>query len=63
MNRRARRAKRAQLDARAVGVATAYQCPDCASRSQLEVDAFGVHHLHVYHDDTCPWLASRGGTS
>jgi len=56
MNRRARRAKRARPDTRAVGVATAYQCPDCDSRSRLEVDALGVHHLHVYHDDTCPRL-------
>jgi hypothetical protein len=56
MNRRARRAKRAQPDTRAVSVATAYQCPDCDSRSRLEVDASGVHHLHVYHDDTCPRL-------
>lgn len=50
-----------ELDSRAVGFASIYQCPDCQSESELEVDAFGMHHMHVYHDPTCPWLALRGG--
>ncbi|GAA1850064.1 hypothetical protein ACFQZV_07275 [Microbacterium koreense] len=64
MNRRERRAlaKAARLDARAVDAAKAYQCPDCASSTRLQVDEHGVTHLHVFHDDTCPWLTSRGGT-
>ena len=46
------------LDPRAVTVAFGYRCPDCHSETELEVDAFGVHHLHVLHDDSCPWLAA-----
>ena len=48
------------LDPRAVCFARAYHCPDCSSTTRLELDAFGVHHLTVVHDDTCPWLAARG---
>ena len=52
-----------ELDPRAVGFARAYQCPDCNAETRLEADAFGIHHLRVYHDDTCPWLASGGAGS
>lgn len=48
------------LDARTF--AAAYECPDCDSRTQLEVDSFGFYHLMVLHDESCPWLAKNEGT-
>lgn len=58
MNRKERRAlaRSAHLDARAVEFASSYRCPDCDSRTALEVDEQGVHHMHVYHHATCPRL-------
>lgn len=55
MNRRERRAK-SGLDPRVVEYARSYKCPDCDSTQSVEVDEHGIHHLHVYHDDTCPRL-------
>ena len=60
MNRRQRRA--APLDPRAVRYAHSYGCPDCDSRTRLQVDSLGVHHLTVLHDDTCPWLTQKEET-
>lgn len=56
MNRRQRRAQRTQPDAHAVAVGKAYRCPTCDADTRLVVDEHGVHHLHVFHDDTCPRL-------
>lgn len=52
-----------ELDPRAVCFARAYRCPDCTARTRLDVDAFGVHHLTVIHEDTCPWLSTREASS
>ena len=49
------------LDPRVVDFARAYECPDCNAHTYLEVDALGVYHLTVFHDDTCPWLYTRVG--
>ena len=52
-----------ELDPRAVCFARAYRCPRCNASTQLEVDASGVYHLTVMHDDGCPWLSIRKATS
>lgn len=58
MNRQQRRAaaKAGRTDPQAVQYANSYRCPDCDSTQRLEVDEYGIHHLHVFHADTCPRL-------
>lgn len=35
-----------------------YRCPDCNNDTQLRQDTYGVWHLEVLHDDTCPTLTA-----
>ena len=37
-------------------IAAAIVCPDCNAEKALDRDAFGVWHLVVLHDDSCPTL-------
>jgi hypothetical protein len=38
-------------------VAENYRCPDCLSETTYPIaDQFGMWHVEVRHDDTCPWF-------
>lgn len=55
MNRAERRRVGRQAPAVFRAFAAAYRCPDCLSDTAQPVpDAFGVWHIDVHHDDTCP---------
>lgn len=41
----------------------AYECPDCDNDLEIWLDALGVFHLNVLHDDTCPLLAAQQNVS
>lgn len=61
MNRKQRRAARKQTPANIRAFADAYRCPDCLSETAEPVtDEFGIWHLEVRHDDTCPTLNAFG---
>ena len=44
---------------RLVGERIAGGCDDCAAYQEVERDGTGVWHIHVFHDDNCPWLNAR----
>jgi acetone carboxylase gamma subunit len=54
-------------DRRAAGKALArmlsgnYRCPHCDAETDLEEREPGYLLLHVYHDETCPFLARMDG--
>lgn len=60
MNRRQRRAARKRIHGehqiRPVEVVSPLdlRCPDCASKLHHWTDPIGIHHVDIYHDDTCP---------
>jgi hypothetical protein len=51
-----RRQRRSTAIPEAVAIfAAAYRCPDCLSESAAPTqDHFGMWHLEIRHDDTCP---------
>jgi hypothetical protein len=55
MNRAERRRNNHNAPRAIRAFAAAYRCPDCLSETtQPVVDEFGVWHIDVQHDDTCP---------
>ncbi len=34
-------------------------CPDCDADAELTRDTFGIYHLTIRHNSTCPWLNTR----
>jgi hypothetical protein len=53
--------------AEATAYATAYRCGHCTARGRLrrKPDQFGIWHIEVAHDDSCPALngnADRAGS-
>lgn len=36
-----------------------YKCPDCNSTTGMQQIEGSIWVLTVFHDDSCPWLASR----
>lgn len=55
MNRAQRRQSRRYAPPKVRALAAAYQCPDCLSENGVPFqDSFGIWHLNVHHDDTCP---------
>lgn len=34
-------------------------CDDCSAYQEIERVSAGVALVHVFHDETCPWLLSR----
>lgn len=57
---RARRRATGRAPASVRWVADNYRCPDCLSDTTSPVaDQFGIWHIEVQHDDTCPWFNKR----
>lgn len=55
MNRADRRRNNRQAPPELRAYAAAYRCPDCLSETAQPVaDEFGVWHINVHHDETCP---------
>jgi hypothetical protein len=55
MNRAERRRNNRSAPRSIRAFAAAYRCPDCLSNTTQPVaDEFGVWHIDVQHDDTCP---------
>lgn len=55
MNRAQRRRLKRQAPGSVLAFAAAYRCLDCLSdNGQPWCDRFGVWHIDVRHDDTCP---------
>jgi hypothetical protein len=55
MNRAHRRAAHRQAPREVRSFAVAYRCPDCLSETTQPVaDQFGMWHVEVHHDGTCP---------
>lgn len=64
MSRKQRRAeaRAGRLDPRVQSYAEGYECPTCTITGTVVTrDAWGILHLHVFHDSTCPRL--KGLTS
>jgi hypothetical protein len=55
VNRAQRRCAQRQAPASVRWVAENYRCPDCLSEnSHLAQDKYGIWHVNVHHDNTCP---------
>jgi hypothetical protein len=55
MNRADRRQQQRQAPFAIRLYARTYRCPDCInSTSEPVADEFGVWHINVHHDETCP---------
>lgn len=42
-------------------LAVVLSCPDCNSRTSATRDAFGILHVVIAHDPTCPTYRAFGG--
>jgi hypothetical protein len=55
MNRAQRRRMTQEAPRSIRAFAASYRCPDCLSETtQPVVDEFGMWHIEVRHDETCP---------